>query len=151
MSKGTSSATGQAILLKGLALVAFAANSILCRAAMAPVDIPIDEVNVFQPDVVVFAEPIEDEAGGEDLPVPLLVVEVLSPSTAARDREVKRIRYLEAGVGEVWLIDRENRTIDVYDAEHHRHVPRRGSGGRPVASCVLEGFELVPDSLFGVR
>ena len=118
------------------------------RCAMAPVDIVVDALNVYQPDVVVFHEPVQDDAKAEDLPVPLLVVEVLSPSTAWRDREVKRIRLLEAGIAEVWLVDRETRTIDVYDTGRHREVPRRSHGARAVVSLVLEGFELTADALF---
>ncbi len=118
------------------------------RAPMTPVDVLIDDLNVYQPDVVVFATPPEDDVATEDLPIPLLVVEVLWPATAARDREVKRLRLLEAGVAEVWLIDRETRTIDVYDPGRHRDVPRRGHGSKPVASEVLEGFELTADTLF---
>ena len=83
---------------------------------------------MYQPDVVVFPAPPADDVASEDLPVPLLVVEVLSASTGARDRAVKRLRYLEAGVREVWLIDRENRTIDVHDAATARKPsPRRCS------------------------
>ncbi len=119
------------------------------RAPLTPVDVLVDDLNVYQPDVVVFATPLPDDVATEDLPVPLLVVEVLSPSTAARDRDVKRRRYLEAGVREVWLVDRDTRTIDVYDAHHSEHVPRRGSGPRAIASQVFAGFAFVPGELFG--
>ena len=121
------------------------------RAPMTPVDVLIDELNVYQPDVVVFGTPPADDVKTEDLPVPLLIVEVLSPSTASRDREIKRLRLLEAGVQEVWLIDSETRTIDVYDRGRHRDVPRRGHGEKAVASHVLEGFELTASQLFGAR
>ena len=43
---------------------------------------------------------------------PTLVVEVLSPSTARRDRSVKFAAYEAHGVREYWLIDPDN-------AEHH--------------------------------
>jgi len=46
-------------------------------------------------------------------PVPFLVVEVLSDSTARRDRTAKRSLYLDAGVAEYWMVDVERRTITV--------------------------------------
>ncbi len=118
------------------------------RAAMAPVDILIDALNAYQPDVVVFRDPIDDDTAPSDLPCPLLVVEVLSPSTAERDRAVKRLRYLEAGIEEVWLVDANTQSVDVYDQHRHRHVPRRGAGTRSIESRALKGFELDPSLLF---
>jgi Uma2 family endonuclease len=43
--------------------------------------------------------------------VPELVVEVLSPSNRRYDLRDKRLIYREAGVGEVWFIDAEQRRI----------------------------------------
>ena len=118
------------------------------RTVIAPIDIVIDDLNVFQPDVVVFREPIGDDALADDLPTPLLVAEVLSPATASRDRDVKRIRLLDAGVEEVWLVDRAERRIEVFDRRRYRDIPRRAMGDVPIASCVLEGFELTPSMLW---
>jgi Uma2 family endonuclease len=49
----------------------------------------------------------------EKLPPPLLVVEVLSPTTRRRDLANKREYYLDAGAGEYWVIDSEQREIRV--------------------------------------
>jgi Uma2 family endonuclease len=46
--------------------------------------------------------------------VPDWVAEVLSPTTARRDRLQKLGWYAEAGVGHVWLVDPEQRSIEVY-------------------------------------
>jgi Uma2 family endonuclease len=47
-------------------------------------------------------------------PIPILVVEVLSPSTRRRDREYKGPYYLdEVGVPEYWIVDGDERTITV--------------------------------------
>ncbi len=118
------------------------------RMGIAPVDIHIDEFNVYQPDVVVFRAPVDDDAAWEDVAPPLLVVEVLSPSTASRDRDVKRVRLLDAGCDEVWLIDRQNRTIEVYDRGRYADLPRRVVGDTAIASRTLRGFELSPATLF---
>ena len=45
---------------------------------------------------------------------PDLVVEILSPSTAALDRGRKRALYARYGVRECWLLDDRQRVIEVY-------------------------------------
>lgn len=45
---------------------------------------------------------------------PDLVVEILSPSNRAYDRDLKRKRYLENGVAEVWIADADERWIEVW-------------------------------------
>ncbi len=134
------------------------------RVGLAPVDVPVDAFNVFQPDVVVWRAPLADDTPYDEAGIPLLVVEVLSPSTARRDRAVKRVRLLDAGVDEVWLVDRQARTIEVYDRDRYRDQPRRVVAQRgsdelaserlaserlALASRALEGFELSPAQLFG--
>ena len=42
---------------------------------------------------------------------PDLVVEVLSPSTAKNDRQLKRQICQRAGVGEYWIVDAQERTL----------------------------------------
>ena len=44
--------------------------------------------------------------------VPDWVCEVLSPSTAARDRVIKRRLYAQAGIPHYWLIDPELRALE---------------------------------------
>lgn len=47
----------------------------------------------------------------EKAPVPILVVEILSPSTRRRDHLQKRELYLDAGVAEYWIVDPERHEI----------------------------------------
>ncbi|KYC90368.1 Uma2 family endonuclease [Heyndrickxia sporothermodurans] len=46
--------------------------------------------------------------------VPDLVVEILSKSTAKKDKLIKFNRYQKAGVKEYWIVDPLHETIDVY-------------------------------------
>jgi len=48
---------------------------------------------------------------------PLLVVEVLSPSTRTQDRTVKARRYAALGIPHYWLVDPEAGRIECYRAE----------------------------------
>ncbi len=108
----------------------------------APADVLVDELNVFQPDIVVLAEPppLEHHYVG----VPRLAFEVLS-STRTRDREFKARRLLGIGVAEVWLVDPEQKAIEVVDL----NGVRLAEAGETALSHALRGFELVPDELFG--
>jgi Uma2 family endonuclease len=49
----------------------------------------------------------------EKVPLPLLVIEVLSPYTRRRDYVHKRQWYQEIGVDEYWIVDAEDRAITV--------------------------------------
>ena len=77
------------------------------RVPDTPADVLVDDVNVYQPDVVVLRAPADDAS--HYVGVPLLAVEVLSRSTRKRDRDVKAERLLVLGVEEVWLVDPERR------------------------------------------
>ena len=54
--------------------------------------------------------------------VPDWVCEVLSPSTAQKDRSLKMPLYAQHGVGHVWLIDPEVRTLEAYELVDGRWV-----------------------------
>ena len=75
--------------------------------AMAPIDIVFGPDLVLQPDVIVFPRSDVLPVRGEVREVPLLCVEVLSPSTRGYDRITKRTRYAAAGVAELWCMDPE--------------------------------------------
>lgn len=44
----------------------------------------------------------------------LLVAEVLSPLSARGDRFLKRLRYREAGVPLYWVVDGDERSVEVW-------------------------------------
>ncbi|MCU0646722.1 MAG: Uma2 family endonuclease [Gemmatimonadaceae bacterium] len=92
-----------------------------CRATTgwdvrAPASVPIGRTTQLEPDAALY--PIErySRADWAALPVPALVIEVLSPSTRARDRHRKRPTYLQHGVGEVWTVDVDARFIERWSA-----------------------------------
>ena len=112
------------------------------RVFVSPIDIPLDDLNVLQPDVAVWAEPPPLDRRDADLPC--VVFEVLSPSNRDLDRGVKAAKYLEAGVREVWLVDPDDETIEI-----RRRDERSVHAGRTTAkSEVVEGLSVVPLVLF---
>ncbi len=82
----------------------------------APIDLILTHHDVVQPDLVVVAEARQVSARGIE-GAPLLVVEVLSPSTRAQDRTVKSRRYAALGIPHYWIVDPEARRIECYRAE----------------------------------
>ena len=78
-----------------------------------------------------------------------LVVEVLSPDSAARDRGVKLREYAAAGVQEYWLLDPEAERIEVYnrqpDGTFASLAPDRTGA---MASQVVPGLRLQPEWLW---
>ena len=79
----------------------------------SPADISLGEEEILQPDLFV-APPVVGRGSGrwEDIRRLLLVIEILSPSTARCDRQVKRRRFQRAGVPEYWIVDTDARLIE---------------------------------------
>lgn len=100
----------------------------LCRAFMAPFDVRLAEadatdeqiVNVVQPDIVIYCDTRKiDQRGGTAAPE--WIIEVLSPSTAARDQREKLALYERFGVADYWLVHPGDRLLTIY---------RRNESGR---------------------
>lgn len=86
--------------------------------------------------------------------VPDLVIEVLSRSTAYRDRHLKRDTYREAGIREYWIVDPWKRTVLVHvlsdDGRRYAELCLGGEGDT-VRSAVLAGLEVRVTDLFPPR
>ena len=84
-----------------------------------------------EPDLMVRLPHPNPDAGWEAWPVPLLVVEIVSPGTRRRDREHKKNFYLEAGVDEYWIVDAERRSVVVVRLGQDEHVEQVRVEWRP--------------------
>lgn len=76
-----------------------------------PGDLEIEPGQVNEPDLFVIPPGPRHERW-EDLPRPLLVIEVVSPSTARHDRGLKRRFYQRAGIPEYWIVDLDARLVE---------------------------------------
>lgn len=83
-----------------------------------------DPDTVRGPDLMLFGEPrrLEDLSVKFARGVPLLVVEVLSPSDQISQVNRRISQYLEHGVRLVWLVDPVVRTVTVYRADMSHRV-----------------------------
>jgi Uma2 family endonuclease len=95
-----------------------------------PLDVKLDERNVFGPDLLWYAE--GRAPGRHDprpYPLPDLAVEVRSPSTWRYDIGAKKAAYERAGLPELWLVDTTASEVIVF---------RRSSPKTPTFDVALE-------------
>lgn len=79
----------------------------------SPADLAFGEDEILQPDLfVVPAAFASGRVPWSDITRLLLVVEVLSPSTARADRTIKRRRFQRAGIPEYWIVDLDARVVE---------------------------------------
>ncbi|HEX7052040.1 MAG TPA: Uma2 family endonuclease [Longimicrobiales bacterium] len=119
-----------------------------------PVDVLFAEGDYLAPDLVFIRRDRREIISDRGIEAaPDLVIEILSDSTARRDRGLKRERYALYGVAEYWVVDPDARTIDVHRLKDRAAHPITASDAfdwRPVpggpaltipAPEVLRGFE----------
>ena len=81
---------------------------------MSVCDVILSETDVVQPDLFIvlhggLARITDKNVQG----LPDLVIEILSPGTSARDRDLKRKRYEHFRVREYWLVDPDANSIEI--------------------------------------
>ncbi len=90
----------------------------LGEALASPIDVVLSPTDVVQPDIVFIAQRRRDIIGEAAIHgAPDLVVEALSPGTAAIDRGRKMQAYARAVVPEYWVVDPDAHAIEVYHLE----------------------------------
>ena len=97
------------------ALYGFVEEHGLGEVLPGPIDVLFAEGDYLEPDLVFVSrgrETLVTDRGVEGPPD--LVVEILSPSTEARDRGIKLERYRHFGVAEYWIVDPDRRTVEVW-------------------------------------
>jgi len=96
-------------------LAGFAEENELGEAFVSPLDVLFAEGDYFEPDILFVRSGRDDVLTDRGIEGPPdLVVEVLSPSTEARDRGIKLDRYRFFDVPEYWVIDPDERIIEVW-------------------------------------
>ena len=82
--------------------------------------------------------------------VPDLVVEILSPSTARRDRTEKKAIYAACGVREYWLVDGKRREVVVFHLEGEGYDGGQTSSEGVIESRVLPDLRIAIEDLFRI-
>lgn len=114
----------------------------------APVDFRPSRRSSVQPDLLVIRT--DQTTGGHLTHPPLLVVEVLSPSTRMKDVLLKRALYANSGVGWYWIVDPAAATITVLEL-HAGVFVESGLArvGRPLTVERPFPVRLDPDAILG--
>lgn len=119
----------QALVGEVLFLFMTVARQVGGQAFTAPIEVYLDEDNVFEPDILYLRPDSACQVGEKRLiGAPDLVVEVLSPSTAKFDRQEKYEAYQKHGVGEYWIVDPVHEIIEVWTLNNGKFL-RQGAYG----------------------
>ena len=141
----------QYILIKLVAKVeTFVDERNLGTVYCAPFDVVLSDTNVVQPDLLFISNERAQIITPDNIQgAPDLVVEILSPATAERDRSVKFELYAEHGVQEYWIVDPDARSITVFllDGGEFEEVDTY-SEGETLTSPMLEGFTFTLEGKF---
>lgn len=122
-----------------------------CKVYTAPFDVRLpdgeeedrDIQTVVQPDILVICDEDKlDKRGCRGAPE--LIIEIISPSSGVRDRKEKRNLYEKHGVKEYWLVDYNEKTVEVYllGEKNDYSKPLVYSREDEVSVNVLNGLEI---------
>ena len=106
------------------------------------------EDTVFVPDISVVCDHRKLADGKICVGAPDMVVEILSQSTAGRDRLKKFNKYLEAGVREYWIVDPEAKVVNVNILENGKYVNHAYGITDTVPVHVLDGCTINLQDVF---
>ena len=117
-----------------------------------PVDVGLDERNVYVPDVLWYPEGRAPGPEARPSPVPGLAVEVRSPSTWIFNLGAKKSGYERHGLSELWLVDTSADEVLAF-RRSEPEAPGFDTGatlgrGEKLSSPLLPGFALAVDELF---
>lgn len=91
-----------------------------CKAFVAPFGVWLENASddYVEPDITIICDPAKIHHKG-CVGVPDMVLEVLSPSTAYKDKTAKLRIYKTAGVREYWIVDPANQFVEVYQLQEN--------------------------------
>ncbi|MCP4217934.1 MAG: Uma2 family endonuclease [bacterium] len=122
-----------------------------CRVIAAPFDVrlPMNEqkeeeiINVVQPDISIICDPAKLDRKG-CLGAPDLIMEIISPSTTAKDKREKFFLYEQAGVKEYWLVYPDGKIIEVFTLDDSGRYGRPDIYGESdsIALTAIKGITL---------
>lgn len=122
----------------------------LGQVFLSPIDVILSRITVVQPDLVYLDTTrlgIVTDRAIEGAPT--LVVEVLSPSTDARDRGDKQALYARYGVPYYWIADPEARTVEALRLSGEVYEPVATlAGTTPAALPPLHDLTLDPAAVW---
>lgn len=122
----------------------------LGRVYCSPFDVVFSDTDVVQPDLLFVAKGRESIITEENVRgAPDLVVEILSPATAERDRTLKLDLYARHGVREYWIVDPDDKKIALFlRGESRFEVVGIYKAEESLRSPTLAGFSIALQEIF---
>ncbi len=115
-----------------------------------PLDVELAPKRVVQPDVLfVSNENLHKFSAKRFIGAPDLVIEIASPGTEIYDRLSKAEAYEQAGVREYWLVDPDDKSIEVFVLEGNTfQLQGTFQGQATIVSKVAPGIVSIPVERF---
>ncbi|MCL2820730.1 MAG: Uma2 family endonuclease, partial [Oscillospiraceae bacterium] len=122
-----------------------------CIVRVAPSDVRLNpesfDDTVVQPDIYIYCDSSKKDKTGIK-GAPDMVVEILSPSTAKRDKTIKFEAYRKAGVRELWIIDPKVKTVAVNILSDGKYITHPYGENDTVDVHILDGCEINLSEVF---
>jgi len=125
-------------------------NNLSGICLFAPLDVRLDEVNIFQPDLLYISEERKSELMQDRISgAPDLIVEILSPSTAYYDLKQKKDSYERCGVKEYLIIDPIGKDAEVYSLTNEQfELKQKEKQNGTIHLSTLSGLQIELQKLF---
>lgn len=141
----------QEIITKLLVLVgSYVSKHRLGVLLTAPTDVVLSMIDTVQPDVLFVSESrLKLVATNNVVAIPDLIIEVVSPSSAQRDRGEKWKLYQKYELPEHWVVDPDSKTIDFFSYfDNHLNLVETLGSGQQLRSCQIEGLVINVSEVF---
>ena len=128
-----------------------------CKVFVAPFDVRLSKFkedklidSIVQPDLCIICDSTKiDERGCNGAPD--MIVEILSPSTALRDLDLKFKLYEENAVKEYWIVQPNDQTVSVFDLIESKFVLRGIYHSRKIIELKTIALEIDLNEVFPVK
>lgn len=133
-----------------LELAAFVKSGQRGLVLCSPLDVILSEDNIVQPDIVYISKERRGIILREGLRgAPDLCVEVLSPSNRELDLNAKRLLYAKFGLPELWIVDPDADTLQLFRLQENHQAPLKVCGaGDTLTTPLLPGFSVGLSEVF---
>ena len=124
-----------------------------CKVFAAPLDVRLfpkkdrSDNTVFQPDLLVVCDSKKLSKKSVDGP-PDLIIEIMSPSNTHSQLFYKFNYYLKAGVKEFWVIDPEERIVNVHIYNKGRYFTTLYKDDDHIPVSILPGLEIALEDVW---
>ena len=134
------------------AIYDFVTERDLGTVQFGPLPVRLWPGKIREPDILFVTREHSDRIAEQAYGPPDLVVEVLSPSTRRTDRLEKMVEYARAGVREYWIVDPQQRAVEVLILQEGAYeLLGKWGVGKEARSEVLAGFRVVVDEVLVIK